>query len=61
MYAHCGWFFNKEVTSKGRFAPDLLADRGIRIVDRLFLPLFAFSLLAPAVIGGLVTGTWAGP
>jgi stearoyl-CoA desaturase (delta-9 desaturase) len=59
-YAHCGWFFDKEVTNKARFAPDLLADRGVRIVDRLFLPLFAVSLLLPALIGGLVTGTWLG-
>ncbi|GIE94900.1 acyl-CoA desaturase [Paractinoplanes rishiriensis] len=60
FYAHCGWFFNKEVTNKARFAPDLLADRGIRIVDRLFLPLFAVSLLLPALIGGLVTSSWTG-
>ena len=60
LYAHCGWFFTREVTSQARFAPDLLADRGIRIVDRLFPLLFAVSLLLPAVIGGLVTGTWLG-
>ena len=60
FYAHCGWFFSKEVTSQSRFAPDLLADRGIRVVDRLFAPLFAVSLLLPALIGGLVTGTWLG-
>ncbi|WP_433790779.1 acyl-CoA desaturase [Actinoplanes sp. CA-252034] len=59
-YAHCGWFLNPEVTNKARFAPDLLADRGIRVIDRLFLPLVALSLLLPAVIGGLVTGTWTG-
>jgi stearoyl-CoA desaturase (Delta-9 desaturase) len=60
LYAHCGWFLNKEVTSKARFAPDLLADRDIRIVDRLALPLVGVSLLAPALIGGLVTGSWIG-
>ena len=60
LYAHCGWFFDKDVTNKARFAPDLLADRDIRIVDRLFLPLVAVSLLAPALIGGLVTGSWIG-
>ncbi|GIE28720.1 stearoyl-CoA desaturase [Actinoplanes italicus] len=59
-YAHCGWFLNPEVTNRARFAPDLLADRGIRVIDRLFLPLIALSLLLPAVIGGLVTGTWTG-
>jgi stearoyl-CoA desaturase (delta-9 desaturase) len=60
LYAHCGWFFDKDVTNKARFAPDLLADRDIRIIDRLFLPLVAVSLLAPALIGGLATGSWIG-
>jgi stearoyl-CoA desaturase (delta-9 desaturase) len=60
LYAHCGWLLNREITNKARFAPDLVADRGIRVVDRLFLPLIALSLLAPAVIGGLVTGSWKG-
>jgi stearoyl-CoA desaturase (delta-9 desaturase) len=60
LFAHCGWFFNKEVTNKARFAPDLLDDRDIRVVDRLVLPLFAVSLLFPALIGGLVTASWTG-
>jgi len=60
LYAHCGWFFAREGTNQARFAPDLLADRDIRIVDRLFGPLFVLSLLLPALIGGLVTGTWLG-
>jgi stearoyl-CoA desaturase (delta-9 desaturase) len=33
---------------------------GIRVVDRLFIPLIVMSLLAPAVVGGLVTGSWVG-
>jgi len=60
LYAHCGWLLNREVTNKSRFAPDLLADRGIHVVDRLFIPLIVMSLLAPAVVGGLVTGSWVG-
>ena len=27
LYAHCGWFLNKEITNKSRFAPDVVADR----------------------------------
>jgi stearoyl-CoA desaturase (Delta-9 desaturase) len=60
LYAHCGWLLNREITNKSRFAPDLLADRDIRVVDRLFIPLIVGSLLAPAVIGGLVTNSWTG-
>jgi stearoyl-CoA desaturase (delta-9 desaturase) len=60
LYAHCGWFFSQDLTNRARFAPDLLADRAIRVVDRLFLPLVGLSVLAPAAIGGLVTGSWLG-
>ena len=60
FFAHLGWMFNREQSNKARFAPDLVADRGIRVVDRLFLPLVAVSLFTPALIGGLVTGSWIG-
>ncbi|HWH01330.1 MAG TPA: acyl-CoA desaturase [Pilimelia sp.] len=60
LYAHVGWLFDREVTNRTRFAPDLLADRDVRLIDRLTGPLVAVSLLAPAVIGGLVTGSWTG-
>lgn len=60
IYAHIGWLVNREITNKARFAPDLLADPDIRIIDRLFAPLAVASLLLPAVIGGLVSGSWTG-
>ncbi len=60
FFAHCGWLFKRELTNRARFAPDLVADRDIQRVDRLFLPLVVFSLLAPAAIGGLVTMSWQG-
>ena len=60
LHAHVGWLFKREVSNRERFAPDLLADRDMRVVDRMFMPLVALSLLIPALIGGLVTGTWAG-
>jgi stearoyl-CoA desaturase (delta-9 desaturase) len=60
LHAHIGWLFDIEQTSKARFAPDLLADRDVMRVDRSFAPIVLFSLLAPAVIGGLWAGSWAG-
>ncbi len=60
FFAHVGWLFSREVSNKARFAPDLVADRDIRAVDRLFVPLMGVSLFLPALIGGLVTGTWFG-
>jgi stearoyl-CoA desaturase (delta-9 desaturase) len=59
-YAHMGWLFHREISNRARFAPDLVADRDIRRVDRLFPLLVALSVLAPAVVGGLVTWSWQG-
>jgi stearoyl-CoA desaturase (Delta-9 desaturase) len=59
-YAHVGWLFGRELTNEDRFAPDLVADKDIRRIDHLFPYWVAATLLAPAVIGGLVTWSWAG-
>jgi stearoyl-CoA desaturase (Delta-9 desaturase) len=60
LYAHVGWLFHRELSNRARFAPDLLADKDIRRVDKLFVPLVVTSLLAPAVAGGLLTWSWQG-
>jgi stearoyl-CoA desaturase (delta-9 desaturase) len=59
-HAHIGWLFDVEQTDQKRFAPDLLADRDIAKVSRLFPWLVAVSLLLPAVLGGLITWSWTG-
>jgi stearoyl-CoA desaturase (delta-9 desaturase) len=52
--------FGRDLTNRQRFAPDLLADRDIRLIDRLFGPLVLVSLPAPAVVGLLISGRWQG-
>ena len=59
-YAHMGWLFEREQTNARRFAPDLLADSDIKLIDRLFPVLTLATLLAPAVLGGLLTMSWWG-
>jgi stearoyl-CoA desaturase (Delta-9 desaturase) len=59
-HAHVGWLFVRDRTNPARFTPDLLADRDIVRISRLFPLWTAASLLAPAVIGGLVTLSWWG-
>ena len=59
-YAHVGWLFDREITNPKRFAPDLLADKDIRTVDRLFPVLTVVTLLTPALLGGLITMSWWG-
>jgi stearoyl-CoA desaturase (delta-9 desaturase) len=60
FHAHIGWLFDVEQTDQKRFAPDLLADKDVAFVARLFPALVAVSLLAPAVLGGLITWSWTG-
>jgi len=52
-HAHVGWLFDVEQTDQKRFVPDLLADRDIARVSRLFPLWVTVSLLLPAVVGGL--------
>ncbi|WP_243794195.1 acyl-CoA desaturase [Saccharopolyspora gloriosae] len=59
-HAHMGWVFERDLTNRQRFAPDLMADRDIVLVHRLFGPLTLLTLALPAVVGGAVTGTWWG-
>ncbi|MBV9592279.1 MAG: acyl-CoA desaturase [Actinobacteria bacterium] len=60
FFAHIGWLFDVEHTNRQRFAPDLLADRDIVRVDRLFPVFTLVSVFAPALVGGLVTWSWTG-
>lgn len=57
-HAHVGWLLNREFSNRERFAKDLLKDKDIRIIDRLFPAFVVVSLLTPAVIAGLVMGSW---
>ncbi|PXY23588.1 stearoyl-CoA 9-desaturase [Prauserella coralliicola] len=59
-HAHMGWMFKREVTNYERFAPDLLADNDLRVVNRYFWLWITLSLALPAVLGGLLTWTWWG-
>jgi stearoyl-CoA desaturase (Delta-9 desaturase) len=60
LYAHLGWVFRKEQTNRERFAQDVLRDTDLMKVDRVFACISAISLLAPALVGGLVTHSWTG-
>jgi len=60
FYAHVGWLFYRELSNRERFAPDLVADRDIRRIDKLFVPIVILSVTLPAIIAGLVTWSWAG-
>jgi stearoyl-CoA desaturase (delta-9 desaturase) len=59
-HAHMGWMFAREVTNADRFAPDLVADADLRVVNKYFWLWITLSLALPAVLGGLLTWSWWG-
>ena len=57
LHAHVGWLFAVDTTSVSRFAPDLLRDRDVVVLSRLF-PVWALASLGmPAFLGWCLTGT----
>ena len=60
FYAHTGWLFDLEQTPIEKYAPDLLKDKDLVRVSRLFPLWVAVSLLLPAILGGLLTWSWMG-
>ena len=58
-HAHVGWLFNHgTAVDAEKYAPDLLEDRGMRIIHRLFPLWVTLGLVIPAGIGWLVGGNF---
>ncbi len=59
-WAHVGWLFSADATSTRKYAPDLLRDRDLVTLDRLFPVVAIASLGIPFGIGWWLSGSWAG-
>ena len=59
-HSHMGWLFDRDITNKERFAPDLMADKDIVKVNDLFWLWTVITFLLPALAGGLITWSWWG-
>lgn len=60
VHAHVGWLFQSQPTDEARWVPDLVADRDLVMISRLFPIFCVISLAVPALIGWAFTGTLAG-
>src|SRR6201995_4885351 len=60
-HAHVGWLWRTQgQATTRRYAPDMLEDRGLRLISRQFGPLVLLSLLIPFAAGFLIHGTRGG-
>ena len=56
-HAHSGWFFAPDARAeREKYAKDLLHDRGLRVISKLFAPLVLLSLILPALAGWALIG-----
>jgi stearoyl-CoA desaturase (delta-9 desaturase) len=56
-HAHVGWLFETVGTAdRERFAPDLVKDRALRVIDRLFPMWVVLSFAIPFALGWIVGG-----
>ena len=60
-HAHVGWLFTEHGRARrAQYAPDLLEDRGMRTINRLFGWLVVATLALPGLIGFVYFGTIGG-
>jgi stearoyl-CoA desaturase (delta-9 desaturase) len=56
-HAHLGWLFETVGTAeRERFAPDLVKDRALQVIDKLFFVWVGLSFAIPFVLGWLIGG-----
>lgn len=59
-HAHIGWFFHRDPDDLTHYVQDLRRSTALRVASALFLLWVALGLVLPAVLGGLLTLSWAG-
>ena len=59
-HAHVGWLFDHNRIDQERYAKDLLQDRMVVTISRLFPLWIVLSFAIPFALGGAVTRTWTG-
>jgi stearoyl-CoA desaturase (Delta-9 desaturase) len=60
-HAHVGWLFRTVGRAdREHYAKDLIDDKGLRVIARLFLPIMLSSLLVPTLVGWWLIGGWYG-
>lgn len=60
LWSHVLWLLDEQQTPHQKYAPDLMRDPDMVKISRHFLPIAAMSVILPAVLGGLITGSWKG-
>lgn len=59
-YAHIGWMFQYKLPNPVRYAPDLIRDKDIMLIQSAYLTWVVLSLTIPSLVGYLADQSWTG-
>jgi stearoyl-CoA desaturase (delta-9 desaturase) len=59
-FAHMGWFFEPDPPRLEHYVKDLRASPTLRVISVLFPVWILLGLIIPAVLRGIISGTWIG-
>lgn len=59
-HSHTGWMLRPELTGWAYYVPDLLQDKLIFQINKLYFLWLTLSLALPTILGGLLTWSWKG-
>jgi stearoyl-CoA desaturase (delta-9 desaturase) len=59
-HAHIGWAFKADPVDLDRYVKDLRQSTSVRIASALFPLWIVVGLAIPAILGGILTGSWLG-
>ena len=59
-HSHFGWLINHDYPNPSYYAPELLRDQAISKISRRYELWIILGLIIPAVLGGLLHGSWIG-
>jgi stearoyl-CoA desaturase (delta-9 desaturase) len=59
-HAHIWWAFQPDAPGIKKYVADLRQSWALRVTDHMFLFWVAMGLILPAVVGGILTGSWVG-
>lgn len=60
VHAHLGWFFTKVDPEYERYIPDLMKDKGLMRLDKLFPLIAVLSFVLPGIITLVFEPSWKG-
>jgi stearoyl-CoA desaturase (delta-9 desaturase) len=59
-HSHIGWMMTDKVTNCTLFARDIVRDPLLNRIHLLYVPIVIAGLAIPAIVGGVLTGSWLG-